>query len=206
MSGQTPSSCSYLLPAVFCTVLWTLTCHTYLHFEHKWWKAPCNRLVQCLWTSATDLDTEIFGALLLVTSTPFSLRTSVWHTKFLSQTSKVLHEGRCQISPRKSFVSRKGDLLSPFFHFFRSKDFMPDVLQFNAPDSTGCVTENDPRPPHRLFPDRSVWEDGSPPPGSLCSEAHASSPSCTGFCSSLLYTLLLCDISSPSGFIFYPCQ
>lgn len=27
---------------------------------------------------------------------------------------------------------------------------MPDVLHFNAPDSTGCGTENDPRPPHRL--------------------------------------------------------
>lgn len=27
---------------------------------------------------------------------------------------------------------------------------MPDVLHFNAPDSSGCGTENDPRPPHRL--------------------------------------------------------
>lgn len=33
---------------------------------------------------------------------------------------------------------------------------MPDVLHFNAPDSTGCGTENDPRPPHSLSGQVSV--------------------------------------------------
>lgn len=46
-----------------------------------------------------------------------------------------------------------------------------------------CGAENDLRPPHG-----SAWVDEPPPPDLLCNQAHASSPSWSGFCSSLLHT------------------
>lgn len=170
--------------------------------------APCSRLVECLWTSVTDLDTEVFGALLLVTSAPFHAGAASLLTQNVSFSNFYLPKttSASGMSARSYLVwiiyeqTGRSTQSTPLFFF------MPDVHHFNAPENTSCGAKNKLRPQHRLS-----WtgqrERTTPLHPPHCAVKHAQvHPSCSGFCSSLLYTLLLWDISSPSGFIFYSCQ